>query len=472
MKQPALTRGFQSLAATVAIVAALVHSERADACAGPCATPEIWSVDVLSDNVSVTTNFGLLVLQDDNWDLVCEETTPGLFLKTQLSETSRYISTTDGLVHQSAAGCDFETLSTSDQETAWLMDFALPQVDSSGAPEVFGLLYDLTGSSLRVVNGSATSPFEVVASFDTSTGYERLAAASDASSLFITGYSFNPRAFRVAVSLDGAATWEESTPEVETTASTFVPLLVHPTDPQRLMLSKQTPAGEPDELWLFDAVAGVMDQLLVLPNTATLIDVAVLDSDVFLAASDSSDDDTSIGLLYRAEVSELEFTQLQSAGPGYSCLAADEQFLYSCTNDFTRDSDFLVASSADGGETWAPILAIDDLESAGSCAAEQCEATLQWMQEVFSEEALSAAAEESSAESTDVGPTDAGSAEPDRSDEDSDGTTAAIATDSQSGCGISRSAPNTRARDPLGPPLFLACVLVCWFQRRRHFSLA
>ncbi len=367
----------------LALCTTLTSAPKTLACSGPCATPEVWAVDAASTGLTVTTNFGLLVESDGAWQLVCEETTPGLFLQAQLSESARYVSTSMGLAHQAAPSCEFETLATAETDSAWLLDIALPQASPGTDLPLFGVRYNQGESLVQVVRGNASMPFEVVVSYDLNDGYDHVIAGGDPTSVFLTGYSFNPRVFRVAYSLDGGDLWKATLPEVDTTGVTFLPLAVNPGAPGQLLLHMRTATDEPDELWLFDAESEQMSHLFTLSGTAAVVGSATLGNDVFVAGAETSEGPESMGSLYSAAWDELAFEQRVEAGPGFSCLHSDGELLYTCTNNFTRESSFLVASSDDQGDSWTPLLQLETLADADTCNADACGVTLEWMHDTF-----------------------------------------------------------------------------------------
>lgn len=357
------------------------------ACAGPCASPEIWDVRQVGDELSVTTNFGLLSQVNGDWQLICEETTPGLFLKTQLAPGARYVSTTEGLVFQPSASCEFLLVDVAqneedDQVSAWLVDFVLPDQTQGQNTPAFGMLLNQSADTVEILRGDAVSGFDPVVSFAIDAGYDRLFGFGSPAVLYALGYTFGPRTFRIAFSLDGGNVWTEVAPQVDAEDATFEGLQVNPMAPTQLLLSKSTLTGDADELWLFDAETQDMRPLFTLSGGASLVDSTASGGRLFVAGAEATPDG-SIGSLYAGTLADLNFEVLQDRAPGFACLHAHDDLLYACNNDSTRNSEFLVASSDDDGQTWRPVLQLSELGSMPSCAVETCKTTLDWLHSTF-----------------------------------------------------------------------------------------
>jgi hypothetical protein len=192
-------------------------------------------------------------------------------------------------------------------------------------------------------------------------------------SVFVAGYTFEPRTWNVAFSVDNGETWTEVSPEVDNEYATMALRLVDPRSPGAVFVHAETVAGQGHELWRFDAESGAAAKLLTLEDGELFGGMALSDDVLWVAGRHRGG-----GSLYRADRGELEFQRVVDSGPAFECLEAHDGILYACVNDFTYASAFILGSSQDEGETWAPLMTVEDLGQVASCG-EECSATVDWL---------------------------------------------------------------------------------------------
>jgi photosystem II stability/assembly factor-like uncharacterized protein len=70
-------------------------------------------------------------------------------------------------------------------------------------------------------------------------------------------------------------------------------------------------------------------------------------------------------------------------GPRFRCLAVRGDRLYACAGGAVNDDAFLLGSSADGGQTWAPVMTTAALAGPEPCLLAACTATSEWLCDTY-----------------------------------------------------------------------------------------
>jgi hypothetical protein len=362
---------------------ALAFPREAHSCSGPCSTPELWDIDVVGATPGLTANFGLLSHDGGQWRAVCEEAIGGVLLGASADPSGRFVSTVNGLFLQSESACEFSAVRVIDETEGFLLDFSLPARGGESSSLRFALTENLEQQQ-AVLRADVDLDFESVHVFQAGSAYSHVTSGGTPVAVFATGYTFDPRTWQVAFSLDAGDTWSELSPELQVDNVTLVPVAVDPWAPQRLYLRLQGASNLPAELWRFDAESESVERVLTLDRTEAFAGLAVTQSKLYVAGRETADDNegTDQGSLYAADRADPSFEQLFDDGPPFGCLGTDGEALYTCVNNFTRDSEFLLARSDDEGGAWVPLLELEELGTVASCGA-VCEATTQWLHGTF-----------------------------------------------------------------------------------------
>lgn len=353
----------------------LSYASPSQAC-GPCTVPELWGLRELEGAPVVVSNFGLLSKTDSGWLLTCEERIGGLMLDARGDANASLVSTDLGVFAQAGGVCEWEKGPTP-AKNDWALSFSLPPVTSGRASESFALVIDRNTQELQVERSRDNEDYTVVHTFGNVSGYRDLVAGGDPAAVFVTGYTFNPRVWHVAYSLDSGQTWGEASPDVDNDYSTMKPRLVDPKAPEALLFQAETVVGSGHEIWRFDATDESSKLLLKMDEGEIYGGMTLNGDSIWVAGRDREG-----GTLYRARRADLEFEKVVEDAPPLSCLDAYDGALYGCVNDFSRVSNFVLGRSKDGGKCWEPQLTLADLGSLDSCG-EDCSTTMTWLQETF-----------------------------------------------------------------------------------------
>lgn len=349
----------------------------ARACAGPCATPELWQASVAESETFVLTNFGLLRgTEGQPWQLICEETIGGLVYKAEMDARSRVVLTDRGLFDQSGAACEWGN-GAAGIGVDWIADFSLSRDGDQAAQEGFALAIDAVADQTQLLRAPVGEPFELLHLFDRSAGYGQVSSAGSPPSVFVSGYTYQPRAWHVAFSLDGSVDFDEASIEQPEGATSVIAVAADPIFSHKLYLTLQTPSTEPWQLLVFDADTQELSTVLTLAGVESFGGLAFTDDAIWVAGRDMAG-----ASLYRASRDGSDFSRVVSGLPPLACLAERDGALYACAAFVTRDTPFLVGRSWDGGETFEPILTLEDLGKVTSCGAE-CDSTQSWMESLF-----------------------------------------------------------------------------------------
>jgi hypothetical protein len=249
---------------------------------------------------------------------------------------------------------------------------------SGTASASFALVIDRETQELQVERSADGEDFEVVHSFETSSGYRQLVAGGDPPALFVTGYTFNPRTWNVAYSLDAGETWSETSPEVDNDYATMVPRLVDPEARTILLFQAETTLGVGHEVWSFDAENESAERVLHMEEGEIYGGMTLNGDALWVAGRRRGAGAAELGSLYRADRQDLEFERVVDEAPPFSCLDAFDGALFGCVNNVTYASNFMLGRSTDEGQSWEPHITLADLGSLQSCGR-QCCATLEWL---------------------------------------------------------------------------------------------
>lgn len=359
------------IATCVAAALPLLSPRPVQGCGGPCAVPELWSLQPTSQGLNVVTNFGLVGRDEDGWVLACEEHIGGILLDVKASG-DWLVALTDSGVWLSYKGvCAWQPGPTS-ATSSWFFDSALG-LAKQDAPPLLVLAPNAKEqhTNLERSNGDV---FEVVRSFDSSVAFRNLVASPEFDYIFVTGYSQGPRTWHLSFSRDAGATWSDLVPsEVDNMGAVMVPKRVDPNNPAHLFLAAQTPSGGGDQVWLFDAKSTELHQLAALEDNEVLSNIAFIDNEVWVAGRRNGG-----GSLYRASADSLTFTRVRSDAPSLACLDTMGSTLLTCANDYSYESSFLVAEVKGDSAILVPSMRVADLVNLRACS-DACAATQEWL---------------------------------------------------------------------------------------------
>lgn len=351
---------------------ALLPTRSARACGAICDVPEYWDLQFSqAGDLSIVTNFGLILQQEGDWLLGCEAAVGGgLITSAVRTPRGHVVSTTEGLYRENS-DCDYSRvlLGVADD---WPLAFASTTIDDR--QHDFVLALDAQTDEISVARSIDEASYETLRTLPREQGYRQLSVAGPAPWLFVSGQTFSPRVWHVAFS-DGGERWTQASFELDTEL-TLLPLGVDPESPE-LMLQVQTPSDEPGQLWSFDAVSAELTPHFVLPGSEAVVGFAALGSSWALAS-----DDDERGKLYVASRGDADFELADSELPRLSCLRAFADELYVCGAEFTREAPFALARSADLGQSWQPLMAVADLGRIDACPG-ACDDTVNWLHATY-----------------------------------------------------------------------------------------
>lgn len=348
---------------------------RAHACGGPCAQPELWSLQPNTGGLTAVTNFGLLGQDAEGWVLACEEHIGGILLDVKASG-NWLVALTDSGVWLSDDGVCSWTKGPTSERSAWFLDSAVG-VATASAPALLVLAPDALRQNIKLERSNG-DVFEIVHEFAADVAYRHLVASETLEHIYVAGYSQSPRTWNLSYSLDAGQSFVDVVPsEVDNTLAVMVPKRVYPTDPSRVFVTAQTQSGSGDELWLFDTNTNTTTLLTKLEDNEVLSNMAFLDGQVWLAGRRNGG-----GSLYRAELTSLAFTRVVNNAPSLACLEAVNSTLMTCANDYSYDSAFLLASVDVERAKFEPQMRVADLVGLRSCD-EKCAATQDWLETTY-----------------------------------------------------------------------------------------
>lgn len=317
-------------------------------------------------------------------------------MDVQAQGAERFASTDSGLFTQSGSVCDW-TSGPASASNEWLLSFSLSRSTANQDPAAFALVIDAETQEIHVERSAAGQDFTVVHTFDNLSGYREVEAGGDPASVFIGGYTYEPRTYNLAFSLDAGESWQELSPDVDNESTTMVLNFVDPDAPHAVFIEAETPVGQSDELYRFDADSGQIERVLTLGDAEVFGGMARGGDTLWVAGRHRGG-----GSLFRADRETLEFSLVSDSGPEFACLGADDSELFACVNDFTYASEFVVGRSADEGQTWTGLLTVTDLGQVTSCGGD-CSTTMDWLHETFGPLAAEGAAPNTDATSAESG---------------------------------------------------------------------
>ncbi len=452
--------------ALAVVLASALYTVNASAC-GPCTAPELWGVQNLAGEPVVVTNFGLLSKEAGGWKLTCEERIGGLLLDVLGGSGAGLASTDVGLFTEQANACDWQA-GPAVASNDWVFSLSLAGSSGAAASSAYALVIDSDTRELNVERSEAGLDFEVVKSFDSTSGYRELVAAGQPGSIFVAGYGQAPRAWRIAFSVDGGENWEEVLPEVDNEYATMRLQLVDPEQPHAVFFRAETVAGQGDEIWRFDADTQQSERLLTLEDGEIFGGMTLNEDSLWVAGRRRT-----AGSLYRAARADLEFERVVESGPAFECLSAHEGVFYACVNDFTYASKYLLGASMDEGKTWTPALTVEQLGEVDSCGAE-CMKTADWLHGAYGVPGSAGTGGASAAAATGQS-NGTGGASAAAATGQSNGTGGAAAasngSNSHRSSGGCQLAPLGLARGSLAGFVGLSCLLLIRRRRRSHHLL-
>src|SRR5690606_38418682 len=118
----------------------------------------------------------------------------GLITDAELTADGPFVSTTEGLFQQAKSSCSYDSVELGAGD-GWPLSFSGTGLEPD-ARQV-ALVLDRPNDEVLVLRRHTTG-FEVLTRFPRDAGFREVVARGDWS--FVTGYTFSPRTFRVAVS--------------------------------------------------------------------------------------------------------------------------------------------------------------------------------------------------------------------------------------------------------------------------------
>jgi MYXO-CTERM domain-containing protein len=361
------------------------------ACAnGPCASPSavafVAGAGLGAAPVAVA-NFGLLMGggAGGGWQFVCDDVygTP-LPELVRPDGRGRVLAAGAAGLTWSADGCSWEAAAGAVARRE-VLDLAFAGAASAAEERVWALAADGEARVLALsTDGGAT--FELVHSFSDGLAYARLLVApSDGQRLYVTGAGAAGAGVTVlASSTDGGATWASReltgglTPPLE---NTLVPLAVAPADPGVLFFSLVDAQG--DEIWLSEDGGRSVRRVLDGGPRDWMTGLAFGPGQTVYAAAAVIPviDDGPPGHLFVSRDGGRTWAPPRPSartGPAYRCLHAAAGKLYACDLGGPTGEAFLVGASTDEGQTWTPVVRLQELTGARTCVRAACAATEAW----------------------------------------------------------------------------------------------
>jgi hypothetical protein len=479
-------------------------------CFGHGVTPELFSIEVHGEALTVATNFGILSNASGSWFNACDEVVGGPLLRAwarpgesagnrtgtdsgtldaatgdatmrdatmggarQLADAASppamtpLAYTLNGVFAQSASDqCVFEPVELH-EGVYWQMDHGIPLRNSSSddasptADTQFALIVTSNNDANHLLRAAPGEAFESIAFLGDGAGYRDLQTGGSPLAVYVTGYTLVPPVYKIAYSLDGGRTLREVTPAFDPTAQRLVPLAVDSYRPYYLYLTLNAESAPHAQLWRFDARNDALEVVFELAAGERLVGISTNREAVFLGATTDEQ-----GVLYRANVESpdaivdgasadagvkvSDFARLSTEPlPPLACVTATESALFLCSSDFSRNSPFVVAESRDLVH-FEPRLRTQDLGVLASCGA-ACELTSNWLAALFGAVAF---------------PPDLGPGSPRDAGEVADASNASSSRPAACDCRVS-------ARAPIGSGGWMVCLVVglaltCRWARRQR----
>jgi hypothetical protein len=371
------------------------------ACGATCDVPEFWALHVDEDDqLTVVSNFGLLQQRGNTFHLACEQAVgAGFITGAEPGADGTVVSTTDGLRRQTESACEFAPLSLGAGD-----EWALSFTSFTHADDVkqYAAVLDQVVDEVSIVERAGTGVFRSLGSFARESGLREVTAFGHPTSLFVTGQTHSPKTWHVATlepasfdqadsgaldsGLAGAGEWSVASFPLDGGEQSLDPLGGDPESPGRLLLRAQSLSDQPSAVWSFDAASGELSHGFTLDEAEATVGFAAQGEYWFLAARGEAG-----GAIYRADRGSMDFEKLPGDLPRLNCLAATDESLFVCGDDFTRGAQFVVGQSGDHGESWQAVMRLGELGVIEACDAD-CDVTQNWLHATYGQLALGDAA--------------------------------------------------------------------------------
>jgi MYXO-CTERM domain-containing protein len=347
------------------------------ACAGPCNVPDVIDAEYVGDDLFVLTNFGVLKKQEDGWHLDCEEVFGGTVTQAAFTEQATLVSTSVGLFRDGGEQCAWES-NVEGASNSWFLDFSTFEArgDAGVARMIVALDIDRDTSEPKIELAEVGGPFHTVATFDSTFALRRVLTGGDPVRIFAAGYTFMPTTWHVVSAEAGAADFEDRAFAVGDSTGELL-LAADPARNERLWIRAAESNGDPDAIQVLDPTDEAPREVFRLGKNEQLADIAFEDNRVFAAARGDG-----VSKIYVADSNDLAFEELTTFNGAFTCLTTTSKTWLGCNSDFTHNSEWIVASSDDEGESWTPELTLDELVDISSCG-HVCATTTEWLDGLY-----------------------------------------------------------------------------------------
>lgn len=414
---------------------------------GPCAIPDSLNVllDPRSGAPTLVANFGIIYPDGRaGFEFVCEENFGrSLSERMQIDATGRvFVPALDGL-YLSSDGCGWSTAAGSlGKEIVFDLAF------DPSAPSRVWAISGVTQRKLHLSEDGGRT-FTIKATFPESQLMVRvLVAPSDPRVIYVAGFATR-MPLLLAASEDGGESFimVPAPPTLGAAALTVEMMAVAPDDPRTIYFAVAGQQG--DEIWKSSDGGRTAMRRLSLLDGEFKAGFAFGDTPetIYVAGRPLfSEEGKPTGRLYISTDGANSWRPpvvSGDKGPRFRCLAYRDGKLFACGAGETDGDEFLLGASGDEGQTWTPLVRVDQLSGARTCAAASCVTTAVWLCESHGI----------------CGPgADAGAEQP--RDAGVDGPIEPAKGD---GCGCALGAAR-----PAAPGLFIVLGVALWLRRRRR----
>ena len=379
---------FGRIALTVCVLLGAAPTARADVyCLSPhqCRQPDSMTVLLRpgASDIVLDANFGLVYQSPQGgWEYTCDDIFGGRIpYRTQIHRNGQiYVPSMSGL-WVGAGGCGWTTA------TGALANMAVYDVgfDPADAQRIW-----IVGGDPRTVALSSDGGKSFVAkqTFAAALLFIRVAVApSNPKFVYAFGFNGTKVPLVIAVSTDGGDTWalDENASMGIANSNQIVDFLgIAPDDPQTVYVVVTDPMG--DQIWKSTAKGKAFVKVL------TLADAEEWPRGGFSFGADGRTiyvagfDPLNTGMqppasLYVSHDAGQTWTRRTSpsTGPRYRCVGYRDNRLYGCGGESLSGDQFLLGSSTDEGQSWAPLMRLTDLVGPNACVAGKCSATVDFL---------------------------------------------------------------------------------------------
>ena len=381
---------FRRIALTVCVLLGTVSAPAARAevlCRSPhqCRQPDSMTVLLQpgGSQVVLDANFGLVYQSPQGgWEYTCDDIFGGRIpYRTQIHRDGRvFVPSMSGL-WVGSGGC------------GWI-----PATGALANMAVYDVAFDpKDGQRIWIVGGDPRTlalstdggkSFVAKQTFAASLLFIRVAVApSDPNVIYATGFNGTKVPLVLAVSTDGGTTWaldENASMGIASSTQIVDFLGIAPDDPSTIYVVVTDPPG--DQIWKSTAKGKNFVKVLTLADAEEWprggFSFGADGKTVYVAGFDPLNTGTQApASLYLSHDAGQTWMRRPSpsTGPRYRCVGFRDDRLYGCAGETLSGDTFLLGTSSNEGQSWAPLVRLNDVVGPNACVAGKCMATVDFL---------------------------------------------------------------------------------------------